>query len=88
MYVPEIIFLRPTESKSGPRVSGPSRFPTENARPYHGTLVALDVVELGEDQGIGEEDGVVQERLGDHQRGAEDRPLRVGAEHEPRGTAR
>jgi hypothetical protein len=39
--VPEIIFLRPTESNSGPRISGPIRLPTENASPYSGTFVAL-----------------------------------------------
>ena len=32
-YVPEIIFLRPTVSNSGPRISGPSRLPTEKASP-------------------------------------------------------
>ena len=42
--------------------------------------IVADVVELGEHQGVGEEDRVVQERLGDHQRGAEDRPLGVPAE--------
>ncbi len=39
--MPEIIFLRPTESNSGASSSGPIRLPMENASPYSGTLVAL-----------------------------------------------
>ena len=33
MYVPEIIGLRPTLSKSGARMSGPQRLPTAKASP-------------------------------------------------------
>ena len=36
-----------------------------------------DVVDLREHQRVGEEDGVVEERLGDHQGGPEDGPPRV-----------
>ncbi len=32
MYVPAIIFVRPSVSNSRPMVSGPSRFPAANAR--------------------------------------------------------
>ena len=44
-------------------------------------------VELREDQGIGEEDRVVEEGLRDHQRQAEDRPPGIGLHHRPRDQA-
>ena len=43
-------------------------------------MSARHAVELDEHQPVGEVDGVVEERLGDHERGAEDRALRVRAE--------
>ena len=42
-----------------------------------GGIRGRDVVDLGEHQRIGEEDGVVEERLGDHQGGPENGPPRV-----------
>ena len=41
------------------------------------------VIKPGEHERIGEEDRVVQERLGDHQCGTEDRAFRVFVEHQP-----
>jgi len=38
-------------------------------------------VELGQDQRVGEEHGVEEERLGDHQAEAEQRPPPVAAQH-------
>jgi hypothetical protein len=43
----------------------------------------VDVVELRQHQGVGEEDRVVQERLGDHQRGAQRGPGPVLREQDP-----
>ncbi len=44
-------------------------------------------VVLGQDQGIGEEDRVVEERLRDHQRQPQKRPRRVRLDHRPRDQA-
>src|SRR3954467_14701806 len=38
MYVEEIMILRPTVSKSGPRIHGPSRFPIANGMMYSGAF--------------------------------------------------
>ena len=86
MYVPEIIGLRPTLSKSGASMSGPQQVADREGEPVERHLVGADAVELDEHQPVGEVDRVVEERLRDHQRGAEDRPLRVGAEDEAAGT--
>ena len=40
-------------------------------------IAAGDAVDLGENQRVGEEDRVVEERLGDHQRRAENGPPRI-----------
>ena len=37
-YVPEIIFLRPRESNSGPSSSGPARFPAAKPMRNSGTI--------------------------------------------------
>ena len=42
-----------------------------------GGVGGRDVVDLGQHQRVGEEDGVVEERLGDHQGGPENGPPRV-----------
>ena len=55
----------------------------ENASPVERDLARRHVVEVDQHQGVGEEDRVVQERLGDHQRRAEDRPPREPVEHQP-----
>ena len=47
-------------------------------------LGSTEIVEVLQDQGVGEEDGVVQEALGDHQADAEDRPGRVELEEDVR----
>ena len=67
-------------SKKCPSASGPSRFPTANAIRYSGVVLGRDPVELAQHQRGGEEDRVVEERLRDHHRGAEDRSCRVLAE--------
>ena len=48
-----------------------------------GGVGGRDVVDLGEHQGVGEEDGVVEERLGDHEGGPENGPPRVVDEERP-----
>ena len=48
---------------------------------YHPIAVGRDAVEVRQDQGVGEEDGVVEERLRHHQREAEHRAPPVVAEH-------
>ena len=40
MYVPEIIFFRPTVSNRCPRISGPARLPTANAMKYSGMTLS------------------------------------------------
>ena len=67
-------------SKKCPMVNGPARFPTANAIRYSGADLRGHPVELAEHQGVGEEDRVVQERLADHERGAQHRPARIVAE--------
>src|SRR5512144_3146585 len=82
-YVPPIMTRRPTVSKKRPRISGPSRLPTADGKMKYATAPAADPVELGEDEGIREEDRVVQERLGDHEHEAEEGAAAVVAEQDP-----
>jgi hypothetical protein len=48
-----------------------------------GHRVVGDVVKLREYEGVGEEDRVIQERLRDHQRPAEDRAPWIGVQDQP-----
>ena len=65
MYVNEIIARRPMVSKRRPSRTGPRKLPTANGSRYS-RRVARHVVEVGQDERVGEEDGVVQKRLRHH----------------------
>ena len=82
MYVPEIIGFRADAVEERREDERPAEVADCEGEAVERHLVRAHAVELDEHQPVGEVDGVVQERLGDHQRGAENRPLRVRAEDE------
>ena len=69
-------------SNSRPRINGPAQVADGERQAVDRHLGGAHAVEVDEHQGVGEEDGVVEEGLGDHQRGTQDRPLRILVEHQ------
>ena len=70
-------------SKSRPRSTGPRKIPDGEREHVPARVVDRHTVELGQDEGEGEEDRVVEEGLADHQREAEDRAPEVLPEKDP-----
>ena len=71
--MPAIIGLRPTVSNSRPSSSGPEEVADRERDDVAAARCRrVDVVERRQHQRVGEEDGVVEERLADEQREADD----------------
>ncbi len=80
-YVNRIILRRPIVSKRWPISQRAEQVADREREEVVPSRLRGDVVEVGQHQGVGEEDRVVQEGLRHHHREAQERARRVLAEH-------
>ena len=75
--------LRPSVSNSLPSRSGPREISRRERQNVPADAVGRHAVEIGQDQRVGEEDGIVEECLRRHQGQAHERSPRIGAKQCP-----